>query len=158
MTLMDAKQYDPRPAQRRKRIIAIIVVIIVVPLAVWFFFFRYWPEEHAINKFFQALEQKDLERAYGIYQGDPDWKQHPQKYSNYTLGQFTVDWGPAGEYGPITSHHVDCALKPKANSSGVVVVVTINQRKAAPRSMWVESKSKAITDSPVGDVLCRGQQ
>jgi hypothetical protein len=157
MTLMDAKQYDPRPAQRRKRIIIILVVIIVVPLVVWFFFFRYWPEEHAINKFFRALEQKNFERAYGIYQGDPDWKQHPQKYSNYTLGQFTVDWGPAGEYGPITSHHVDCALKPKSNSSGVVVVVTINHR-AEPRSMWVESRSKAITDSPVGDVLCRRQQ
>jgi hypothetical protein len=157
MTLMDAKQYDPRPAQRRKRIIIVVALVVLVPLLVWFFFFRYWPEEHAINKFFQALEHQDFETAYGLYQADPDWKQHPDKYSAYTLSQFKLDWGPAGEYGPITNHHVDCALKPKANSTGVVVVVTINHR-AEPRSMWVETKSKAISDSPVGTVLCRGQQ
>jgi hypothetical protein len=37
----------------------------------------------------------------------------------------------------------------------VVVVVTINNR-AEPRSMWVEKKSKTITDSPI-KVLCHGQ-
>ncbi len=157
MTLMDAREYDPRPAQRRKRIITTAVLVIVVPLLVWFFFFRYWPEQHVINKFFQAVEHQDFDAAYGIYQGDPDWKQHPDKYAAYSLNQFKLDWGPSGEYGAITSHRVDCALKPKSSSTGVVVVVTINNR-AEPRSMWVESKSKSISDSPVGTVLCRGQQ
>jgi hypothetical protein len=158
MALMDAKEYDPRPAQRRNRMIAIAVVI-VVALAAYLYFTRYNAEKNVINSFFQALEQKDFEKAYGIYQGDPDWKQHPQKYASYTLGQFTVDWGPAGEYGPITSHRVDCALEPPKKDfrspSGVVVVVTVNNR-AEPRSMWVEKKSKSISDSPVGTVLCHG--
>ncbi|MGC2697310.1 MAG: hypothetical protein WA738_16110 [Candidatus Angelobacter sp.] len=157
MALLDAKEYDPRPAQRRKRIITIAVAVIVFPLAIWYFFFYYWPEEHVINKFFHALEQKDFDAAYGIYQGDPDWKQHPEKYPDYSVNRFTLDWGPAGEYGPIFSHHVDCSLKPKTNSSGVVVVVTINNR-AEPRSMWVENKTKSISDSPVGKVVCHGQQ
>jgi hypothetical protein len=157
MALMDAKEYDPRPAQRRLRIIGALVLI-AIAVAVYLFLTRYNSEKKVINKFFTALEQKDFEKAYGIYQGDPDWKQHPQKYPNYTLGQFTLDWGPSSEYGTITSHRVDCALKPKSNSSGVVVVVTINHR-AEPHSMWVETKSKSITDpSPVGDVLCHGRQ
>lgn len=160
MALMDAKEYDPRPAQRRNRAIA-IAVIVILAVAAFLYFTRYNSEKKVINNFFQALEQKDLEKAYGIYQGDPDWKQHPQKYANYTLGQFTVDWGPSGEYGPITSHRVDCALEPPrkdfVSPSGVVVVVTINNRAEA-RSMWVEKKTRSISDSPVGKVLCHGQQ
>ena len=159
MALMDAREYDPRPAQRRNRMI-VIAVIIVLAVAAYLYFTRYNSEKKVINQFFQALEQKDFEKAFGVYNGDPDWKQHPQKYSNYTLSQFTLDWGPSGEYGPITSHHVDCALSPPkkdfASPSGVVVVVTINNR-AEPRSMWVEKKTKTITDSPI-KVLCHGQQ
>jgi ABC-type dipeptide/oligopeptide/nickel transport system permease component len=156
MGLMDAKEFDPRPAQRRNRIIATAVVI-VVAVAVYLYLTRFNSEKAVINHFFQALEQKNFDAAYGLYQGDPDWKQHPNKYSNYTENQFVLDWGPSSEYGPITSHHVDCALKPKSYSTGVVIVVTINHR-AEPRSMWVEAKSKAISDSPVGTVVCHGQQ
>jgi hypothetical protein len=159
MAIMDAKEYDPRPAQRRLKVIAAVVVVALAVLA-YMYFTRYNSEKKAINQFFQALEQKDYEKAYGIYNGDPNWKQHPGKYPNYTLGQFTLDWGPSGEYGPITSHHVDCALAPPrkdfVSPSGVVVVVTINNR-AEPRSMWVEKKDKSITDSPI-KVQCRGQQ
>ena len=158
MALMDAKEYDPRPAQKRRKIIATAVVV-VVALAVYLYLTRYDSEKKVINNFFHALEQKDFEAAYGIYFADPDWKQHPQKYS-YTINQFELDWGPRGDYGPITSHQVDCALEPPkkefVTASGVVVVVTINNR-AEPRSMWVEKKTKTITDSPV-KVLCRGQQ
>ena len=159
MALMDAKEYDPRPAQKRRKIIATAVVV-VVALAVYLYLTRYDSEKKVINNFFHALEQKDFEGAYAIYFADPDWKQHPEKYSAYTINQFKLDWGPQGDYGPITSHQVDCALEPPkkefVTASGVVVVVTINNR-AEPRSMWVEKKAKTITDSPV-KVLCRGQQ
>jgi hypothetical protein len=159
MALMDAKEYDPRPAQKRRKIIATAVVV-VVALAVYLYLTRYDSEKKVINNFFHALEQKDFEGAYGIYFADPDWKQHPQKYSAYSINQFKLDWGPQGDYGPITSHRVDCALEPPkkefVTASGVVVVVTINNR-AEPRSMWVEKKARTITDSPV-KVLCRGTQ
>jgi len=159
MALMDAQEYDPRPAQRRKRIIATAVVL-AIAVAVYLYLTRYDAEKKVIDNFFHALEQKDFDTAYGIYQGDPDWKQHPQKYSNYSVNQFQLDWGPSGEYGAISRHQVDCALAPPkkdfVSPSGVVVVVTINGR-AEPRSMWVEKKTRSITDSPV-KVLCRGQQ
>jgi hypothetical protein len=159
MALMDAKEYDPGPAQRRRRIIATAVVV-VVAIAAYLYFTRYDPEKKVINNFFQAIEQKDFDKAYGIYEGDLDWKQHPDKYSSYTINQFKLDWGPQGEYGAITSHQIDCALEPPkkdfATPTGVVIVVTINNR-AEPRSMWVEKKSKTVSDSPV-KVLCHGQQ
>jgi hypothetical protein len=157
MALMDAKEYDPRPAEKRRKIIATVIVA-VIAISVYLYLTRYNSEKKVINNFFQAIEQKNFEKAYGIYEGDPEWKQHPQKYSNYPIGQFVVDWGPSSEYGAITSHRIDCALEPPkkgfASPTGVVIVVIINNR-AEPRSMWVEKKSKTISDSPVS-VACHG--
>jgi hypothetical protein len=163
MALMDAKEYDPRPAQRRRRLAAIAAVLLLVLLVLWLWpsgRYRYWRQWNIAEKFFAALEHKDFDDAYGLYQGDAGWKQHPEKYSSYTVSQFTLDWGPSGEYGPITSHHVDCAVTPPrkgfGSPSGVIVVITINNR-TEPRSMWVENKSMSITDSPY-KVLCHGPQ
>lgn len=159
MALLDAKEYDPRPAQKRRKIIASSVVIIIAVL-VFLYLTRYNSEKKVINNFFQAIEQKDFDKAYGIYEADADWKQHPQKYSGYTINQFTLDWGPSGEYGPITSHEIDCALEPPKKNfvspSGVIVVVIINNRQET-RSLWVEKKAKTISDSPLRAV-CHGQQ
>ena len=158
MALMDAKEYDPRPAQRLRRLAGVAVGLLILFLVFWFWpsgRFRFWSEWNVADKFFAALERKDFDAAYGIYFADPNWKQHPEKHSAYTINQFNADWGPSGEYGPITSHHVDCTLKPKTYSTGVVVVITINNKAA--RSMWVEDKDKTISDSPVGTVLCSGR-
>ena len=159
MALMDAKEYDPRPAERRRKTIATVVVA-VIAVSVYLYLTRYNSEKKVINNFFQAIEQKDFDKAYGIYEGDPDWKQHPEKYANYSVNQFKLDWGPQSEYGVISSHRVDCALEPPkkdfASPTGIVIVVIINNR-AEPRSMWVEKKSKTISDSPV-PVACHGAQ
>lgn len=156
MALMDAKEYDPRPAQRRWRIIWTAAAVIVIPLLVWYFFFYYWPEKHVVNTFFEALERQDFETAYGIYKADPNWKQHPDKYKDdYPFPQFKLDWGPSGEYGPISSHAIDCTTEYKkggSRASGVIVVVKVNKR-SEPTSLWVEKQSKSITVSP-WEALC----
>ena len=61
------------------------------------------------DKFFAALQNKDYETAYGIYFADPQWKQHPDKYSRYPLNQFIQDWGPGGQWGIIKSYKVNGA-------------------------------------------------
>ena len=151
MGLLDATEYDPRPAQRRNRMILIAIVIAIFAI-ILYFIFRYYPEKRVINHFFEAIEHKDFDAAYGIYYHDPDWKQHPGKYKDYTLNQFVLEWGPSGDYGPIASHHVDCATEPHKSgfqaASGIIVVVTINKR-AESTSLWVEKKSKTITHSPL---------
>ena len=58
--------------------------------------FRNWPEEHAVDKFFDALQQQNFEQAYGVWMNDADWKQHPDKFSRYPFTDFMKDWGPAG--------------------------------------------------------------
>ena len=98
MTLLDAPPYDPARARRRKIVITLSVVLVLV-LAALAWMYRNWPEEHAVDKFFTALQNKDFETAYGIYFNDLAWRQHPQKYSQYTYADFYRDWGPGGELG-----------------------------------------------------------
>jgi hypothetical protein len=155
MALLDAKEYDPRPAQRRRRVALILVVAALATFILWWLF-RYYPEKRAINRFFEAIEHKDFETAYALYFADPNWKQHPQKYDQYPLAQFMLDWGPSSDYGVITSHKIDCSTEPPKKAyrspTGVIVVVTINNRSQST-SMWVEKKNKSITLSPQ-EVVC----
>lgn len=157
MALMDAKEYDARPAQRLWRLIALAMVLIV-GVGAFLWFFRYWPEKHVVNQFFGALERKDFDTAYGIYLADPDWKQHREKYSQYPLPLFLRDWGPSSEYAVITSHKIDCATEPPkripGSTSGLIVVVTVNGRTET--NLWVEKKDKTITLAPdLWTVHCR---
>ena len=86
---------------------------------------------------------------------DPDWKQHPDRYARYTYNDFIKDWGPSGEWGIIKSHHVDGAAVPSgysgspfATASGVVVVVTVNDRVADKAHIWVQKDDKTLGFSP----------
>src|SRR5215471_15735407 len=155
MTLFQTKPYDPVAARKRRNlIIAILVVVAVCAILGWNF--RHYPEEHQVSKFFSALEEKNYEQAYGVWNNDADWKQHPDKYSNYSFQEFMKDWGPGGEWGVIKSYHVDGSAVPKGGngtkfdvgSSGVVVVVTVNERVADKAHIWVEKSDKTLGFSP----------
>ena len=145
MALMDAKEYDPRPAEKRRKIIASVVVL-VVAVSVYLYITRYDSEKKVINNFFQAIEQKDFDRAYGIYEGDPDWKQHPEKYE-YTLKRFTEDWtteSPAG--GPIVSHHVDISKTDGQGAFGSGIIVAVRVNGDHKLFMWYERKDGTLTE------------
>lgn len=149
MGLMDAKEYDPRPKRRRIQRIAVAIVIVIVAAIFWRLF-RYWPEEHVVDRFLREVEQKNYEAAYGLYIADPNWKQHPSQRQDPSFNQFSLNWGPSGDYGAITSHHVECATEPPTLGfrppSGVIVVVRINHRPQT-ESLWVEKGPKTITFS-----------
>jgi hypothetical protein len=155
MGLLDAQEYDPRPAQRRWRMACIAAALVFVFLAVWFWpsgRFRYRHQWSIANKFFQAIEHRDFDAAYGLYNGDPEWKQHREKYKAYPLSRFELDWGPSGDLNIAQNHEVDCATEPPkkgfASASGIAVVVTVNHRRTDPTILWVEKKSDTITTSP----------
>jgi len=78
MTLLDAPLYDPAKARRRKIAIAATIGAVIL-LAALGWFYRNWPQEHAVDKFFTALQQQHYEVAYGIYFNDPGWLQHREK-------------------------------------------------------------------------------
>ena len=143
MTLMDAKQYDEAPARRRRKLIIAGIVAAII-LAWVAYHFRNYPARHTADKFFAALEHQKLEDAYGIWFKDADWKQHPAKYSSYTFGEFTQDWGPASEWGTIKNYSVDCSY---SSGNGVIVQATVNHR-TQHAYVWVDKSDKTLHFSP----------
>ena len=145
-TLFGAQPYDEAAERRRRiRIACAIAALIVIATVLWFN--RYWPEERRVTQFFAQLETDNFDGAYGTWMNDPNWKQHPEAYKRYTFDKFYQDWGPGGEWGPIHSHKIVGAQKPRPDSSGVVVGVRVNQRKELC-SIRVEIKDKTLGFSP----------
>jgi hypothetical protein len=143
MTLMDAKQYDEAPARRRRN--SIIIAVFAALILAWVVYhFRDHAERHTVRKLFTALEQQNLEGAFAIWYQDPQWKQHPEKYSKYGFGDFSQDWGPSSEWGIIKSYSVDCSY---SSGSGVIVQVTVNHR-TEHAYVWVEKSDKTLHFSP----------
>ena len=57
MTIFESQQYDPTKARRRRNvIISSVLAVILIVLLLWNF--RYWPEEHSVDKFFRALQMR----------------------------------------------------------------------------------------------------
>jgi hypothetical protein len=155
MALMDAKEYDPRPVRRRLAVIAVSIALIIVFVILWFWpsgRFRYLRQWNLADHFFAAIEHRNFDEAYGLYNADPEWKQHPEKYSKYTLPEFTQDWGPASEFGAINSYKIECAINPPQKgfqaSSGVVLLVSVNHRPDSTL-LWIEKNSGAMSTSPL---------
>jgi hypothetical protein len=137
MSLLDAPAYNPhREALNRNLLIAggvLIFLAIVLTLAGYMlghgWFFSNLSTEHKVNTFFEALEAKDYSKAYGIYNDDPGWQQHADKYSGYPLNRFTEDWTVDSPVkGPITSHHVDISKTDGTGNfgTGIIVAVRVN--------------------------------
>jgi hypothetical protein len=146
MTLLDAQQYDEAAARRRRnRIASAAVLLLIVLWLAWTY--RNFPEERIVSRFFDALQNHDYEAAYGIWMHDPQWKQHPQKYSKYPFNEFYRDWGPGGEWGLIRSYKIYASGTPKGGGSGVVVEVIVNDRAEHAR-VWVEKSDKTLSFSP----------
>ena len=152
--LMDAPAYDPARDDRRRNIIIAIIVAVLLLGAIalagyvsghgWFFSNEGY--EHEVNNFFSALEAKDYPKAYGIYSNDPDWQQHPAKYSSYPLARFTDDWTTDSPINaPITSHHVDKSVAAGSGTfgTGIIVATTVNSDHKI--FLYVNRADKTIT-------------
>jgi len=152
--LMDAPAYDPARDDRRRNIILGIIGAIVLTgvLALAGFvsghgwLFTNLGYEHRVNNFFDALENKDYAKAYGIYYNDSDWQQHPAKYSSYPLARFTDDWTTDSPiHGPITSHHVDKSVSAGSGTfgTGIIVATTVNGNQKI--FLYVNRADKTLT-------------
>ncbi len=129
MTLLDAPSYNAARARKRRNvIIGTLIVLAVLGAFVWFFW--NWPAEHKVSRFFDALEQQQFEKAYGIWNNDTDWQQHPDRYqkSAYPYNKFLDDWGPSGEYGKVTSYQILYATSSLGNST--LMAISVNGRKS----------------------------
>ena len=124
------------------------IVAACAVLAVVLYSFWNWPAEHRVDHFFAAVEAKDFPKAFGIWNNDPGWQEHPQKYAAavYPYGRFVTDWGPSSEYGVITSHTIDYATSRHGNS--VLLAVEINGRKDALVTLAVGKKAHTLGFAP----------
>jgi hypothetical protein len=147
MTLLDAQPFDSARARRRNiKIVAAIVAILVLAALGWWY--RNWPEERVVDHFFAALQRQDYESAYAIYFNDPSWRQHQQKYPQYTYADFYRDWGPGGEWGLVKSHRIYGSANTKGFASGGVIVEVVVNERAEHARMFVQRSDKTITVYP----------
>lgn len=134
MTLLNAPIYDAhRETLKRNLFIGLSAFVLVGAILALLgyvlghgWLFTNLPVEHGVNVFMKTVQDGDYAKAYGLWENDPDWQQHPQKY-DYTLQRFTEDWTTASDWGgPVKSYHIDVS---KRDKTGVVVAVTINGKK-----------------------------
>ncbi len=152
MSLMDAPKFDARKA-RRNQALAITGVVLVILAAISFGLYKIdkpwqlwnWSSDHRVNVFLETIEGGDLEKAFGLWNNDPSWQQHPIRYKDYDFTQFSKDWGQASDYGKIRSHQIIMAT---TVGNGTVMGVDINGGKT-PIFLRVDSKNKTIGFSPV---------
>lgn len=134
MTLLNAPAYDARRETLKRNVLigtsAVVAVLGVLAVLGYVlghgWLFTNLPVEHKVGVFMQTVQDGDYAKAYGIWQNDPEWQQHPQRY-DYKLPRFTEDWTTASDWGgPVKSYHIDVS---KRDKTGVVVAVRINGTK-----------------------------
>lgn len=152
MTLLDAPSYDARRARLIHRLsIAAVVIVVIGGILTWLWFLQvpwqlwHWPSDHKVNVFLDTIQDGHLKKAYGIWNNDPNWQQHPQKYAPYTFQQFSKDWGPASDYGVIKSHKIVVAHHV---GNGVVIGVDINGG-STPIFLFIDDANGTIGFSPI---------
>jgi hypothetical protein len=152
MTLLDAPSFDARRAQMTRTLSIAGVVLLVVAIAgtiLWVlqvpWQFWHWPSDHKVNQFMAAVESGDLNKAYGLWNNDPNWQQHPQQYQPYGIGDFIKDWGPSSDYGTIKSHRIFISHRV---GNGVVIGLYVNGN-SKPLFLRVDGGAKTIGFSPV---------
>lgn len=160
MTLMDAPKYDSAGSRRRSQMVyAFLGGFFLLLIAAWLFvghpidapwnWWAYWTGQRTTEEFLRAVEANDLPRAYGIWEHDPDWNQHPAKFAPYTFDRFQADWSstsPDNEYGVISSHQVVVA---KTRPTDVIVGAMINGRKSKPLFLAYGRQDHKLIFSPV---------
>ena len=135
MTLLNAPVYDERKEKTKMGLLigsGVVFALLVVLTLAGFLLGHGWlftnlPAEHKVDHFFNALQAKDYKTAYGIYNNDANWEQHPDKFSSYPLDRFTTDWtteSPVG--GPITWHHVDISKTDGTGTFGTGIIVAVS--------------------------------
>jgi hypothetical protein len=147
MTLMDAAVDEPAPNKKRRTLIAVSLCVAGL-LAITAFLTWNIPAERRVNQLFAAIERQDFPEAFGIWNNDPNWQQHPGQYaaSGYPYGRFVNDWTSGSEYGTIKSHKILHATSRYGNNT--LLAVEINGRKADLMTLAVEKHAHAMTFPP----------
>jgi hypothetical protein len=167
MTLLDAPVYDEARDRRRQLLIysgaGLLFVLIVTfwlisgkPVDWPWNWYTHLAGRSATNHFLQAVEQNDLQKAYGIWLHDPDWQKHPPKNGVYPFDRFERDWSrtsPDNEYGVIESHEIVAA---RVYKNVLLMGVLINGRKSKALFLTYFPKDHTLNFAPPDEELYLG--
>src|SRR5262249_16630460 len=104
-----------------------IAAIAIIGIVVLWYTFRFYPENRAAQRFFDALLAGNTATAYKLWQPS----------ESYKMGDFLADWGPNGYYGPVKSYSILKASAPR-HGSGVAVEVAVSPFSPMPNKEDVE--------------------
>lgn len=140
MTLLNAPSYNEGRERLKKNLLigsALTVFLLVILTLAGFMLGHGWlftnlPAEHRVSAFLTALEKKDYDTAYGLYNNDASWKEHAAKYSDYPQSRFIEDWTTESPVGaPLASHHVDISKTDGSGSFGTGIIVAVTVKSTA---------------------------
>jgi len=160
MTLMDAPVFDEVGYRRNRSILisgaGLFVVLFIggwlisgMPVDFPWNWWTHFRGRMTINHFLTAVEQNDLQKAFGIWNHDPDWQKHPQQYAGYPFARFQQDWSPnssENEYGVIKSHKIVAA---RISGNVLLLGVQINGLKSKNLFLNYDPKTHVLGFSPV---------
>lgn len=158
MTLLDAPKYDERRERRKRTILVSVLSLLVVGfVGFWLAAGRPvdWPwkwQTYLVGRFrtaqfLKAVENNEMEKAYGIWEHDPKWQQHPNKYG-YPYHRFIGDWGPGmieNTYGTIHSHKIVAA---RIHGNVLLMAILVNDRKSNALNMTYDPQDGTLDFAP----------
>src|SRR5258708_31499861 len=125
MALLEPPVETSSKTRHLKFIAGALAVLAAVAL---YFTFRFYPEQRAVQRFFDALVAGDTKTAYQL------WKPQP----SYRIQDFMTDWGPYGYYGPVKSYKIIKISEPKGSRNNVAVGVAGSPFSPMPGSSGAE--------------------
>ncbi len=133
--LFDSKPPKPRTGIRRYIPLPLLIVLIVGGIVLAYYELHNLPEEHAVERFFIALEKGNYQEAYKLWEPAP----------SYSFQDFMHDWGPKGDYGKITQFKI---LDNESKGSDLVIVTVQINNQSPPLDLVVTRHSKGLAYSP----------
>jgi hypothetical protein len=127
------KPIDPVSERRRRYLISVLAFVLLLS-AFGYWRFRNFAEERQAVRFFHALQEKQFEEAYRLWQPGPSYK----------FRDFMADWGEEGVQGPVQDFEV---VRSRRRGTGVIVEMQVNGKGPNVR-LWVERRDKSLTFPP----------
>ena len=126
------KPIDPKSERRRRYAISVLAFVLLLS-GYGYWRFRNFSEERQALHFFQALQSKNFEEAYRIW----------QPAASYKYKDFLEDWGEKGVQGPVETFRI---VRSRRRGTGVIVEVQVNRKDNV--RLWVEREDKSLTFPP----------
>ena len=148
MALLDP---EVETSNKRRHLVFVTGALVLIAIVALYFTFRYYPEQRAAQKFFDALAANDAAKAYQLW--------HPQP--SYRMQDFLTDWGPNGYYGPVKTYKIIKISAPRDSRNNVALEVALSpfspmpdasdgekSRKTRVITVWMNTEDKSLSFPP----------